>query len=274
MQKRLLHDYGKHVDASTIRKILKQEGLKAIAKVKKPYLKPQHKRHRLEFANEYKYWTVEDWKRVIWSDETKINRFGSDGLKWAWKKPGTTLQKHHTVPVVKFGGGSFMIWGCITSEGIGYMCRIDGNMNAELYKNILEEELLQTIDYYNLKRDETIFQHDNDSKHRLKLVINWVQNEKIKVLDWPAQSPDLNPIENLWSILKRRLNDYEEIPKSMYQLWERIETEWNKINKEICLKIIQSMAERIHAVLKSKGGHTKFCNKGFFFFTKQEKLFK
>ena len=83
-------------------------------------------------------------------------------------------------------------------------------------------------------------------------------NHDIQVFDWPPQSPDLNPIEHLWNYLKRRLASYEHVPTSMRQLWERIEVEWDKIPVEECLKLIETMPDRISAVIKAKGRHTKY----------------
>ena len=79
------------VSAETVRRDLKKHGMKAVVQAKKPKLTQRHKKLRMEFATKYKDWTVEDWKRVIWSDETKINRCGSDGKKWVWKKQGEGL---------------------------------------------------------------------------------------------------------------------------------------------------------------------------------------
>ena len=79
------------ISTQTIRNYLGAAGLKAITKKKQPYLKPSHHRARMDFAEKYLYWTVEDWKRVIWSDETKINHMGSDGKSWAWKRKGEHL---------------------------------------------------------------------------------------------------------------------------------------------------------------------------------------
>jgi hypothetical protein len=84
---------GRPVSAQTVCHSLRLMGMRAVAKVKKPLLKPHHKRARMEFAEKYLHWTMEDWKRVIWSDETKINRFGSDGRQWAWKKKGERLSE-------------------------------------------------------------------------------------------------------------------------------------------------------------------------------------
>jgi len=86
-----------------------------------------------------------------------------------------------------------MVWGCMTAQGIGYACRIDGNMNAELYTHILEDEFLQSLEYYEMEVDKVIFQQDNDPKHTSHAAQKWFKDNGVAVLDWPAQSPDLNP---------------------------------------------------------------------------------
>ncbi|HVI21742.1 MAG TPA: IS630 family transposase, partial [Bacillus sp. (in: firmicutes)] len=245
-----------HVGADTIRRSLKQAGMKAITKKKKPRLLPRHIRQRLDFALCHQHWTVEDWKRVIWSDETKINRLGSDGRKWAWKKRGDNqLADRHVQGTVKFGGGSLMLWGCMTAQGVGYTCRIDRRMDAEVYTGILDDYLLPTIEYYNLDKDTVIFQQDNDPKHTSKKAKKCLSDMGLMVLDWPAQSPDLNPIEHLWTHLKRKLAAYETPPNGILQLWERVQEEWDKIEPEVCQGLIESMPRCMEALLKAKGGY-------------------
>jgi hypothetical protein len=78
------------------------------------------------------------------------------------------------------------------------------------------------------------------------------------LLPWPAQSPDLNPIEHLWNHLKTRLEEYEEAPKEMGELWERVDKEWNEIEPEVCQNLIESMPRRVEAVIQAKGGYTKY----------------
>ena len=156
---------GINISSDTVRWALKQASMKAITKKKKPRLLPRHQKKRKDFALRYKDWTVEDWKRVIWSDETKINRLGSDGCEWVWKKTGEQLSERHVQETVKFGGGSLMMWGCMTAQGVGFARKIDGEMDATLYANIIQDELLQTLDFYELNRDNIIFQQDNDPKH-------------------------------------------------------------------------------------------------------------
>lgn len=246
------------VTPQTVRRALKDAGLKAGPKAKKPKLRPHHVEQRLQFALKHQDWTVEDWKRVIWSDETKVNRLCSDGRKWIWKIPGDRVTARTVQGTLKFGGGSLMIWGCITAMGPGYMCRIDGRMNADLYVDILEDELLETINYYSLDQQRIIFQQDNDPKHNAHKTLEWLSEIGIKVLDWPPQSPDLNPIEHVWFHLKQQLAKYEREPTGMIELWERVESEWNKITPEICLHLIETMPQRIASVLKAKGGYTKY----------------
>ena len=86
----------------------------------------------------------------------------------------------------------------------------------------------------------------------------WFETNKIDVLVWPPQSPDLNPIENLWQHLKKKLADYKTEPCGILELWERVEVEWNKIPVDICTKLIESMSNRIAEVLKAKGGYTRY----------------
>src|SRR3954470_6979147 len=129
----------------------------------------RHRNVRMEFAVRHKDWTVDDWHKVVWSDETKINRLGSDGWEWCWKYRGESLSNRICQPTVKHGGGSLMVWGCMTAKGIGYMTKIEGNMNADLYCQILRDELMDSLDYYNLNPADVIFQQDNDPKHTSKL---------------------------------------------------------------------------------------------------------
>src|ERR1700761_9073854 len=114
------------LSVQTVRRGLKQAGMKSTVKTTRPFLSKHHRRERLDFAIAHKDWTVADWKRLIWSDESKINRFGSDGRKWVRKKPRECLSDRTVNTTLKFGGGSIMIWGCMTWEGVGYLCKLMG----------------------------------------------------------------------------------------------------------------------------------------------------
>ena len=152
------------------------------------------------------------------------------------------------------------MWGCMTAQEVGYACCIDGHMDSELYTNILGDEFLQSLEYYGMDVNKIIFQQDHTAQ-------KWFEdNGGVELLDWPAQSTDLNPIEHLWQHLKWQLANYENDPVSIYELWKRVETEWNNIPPQICLDLIASMPRRIDAFLKAKGGYTKYWIKNIFLF--------
>ena len=148
-----------------------------------------------------------------------------------------------------------MFWGCFTWEGPGYGSKIDGNMDTDLYLKIMDEELQQSLEWWGVDWADKVFQQDNDPKHTSKKAKQWFEDNQIPVMEWPAQSPDLNPIEHLWHYLKRQLTKYTNPPTSIHELWERVEKEWEAMSVEECQKLIESMPNRVQAVLKAKGGY-------------------
>ncbi len=246
------------VHRSTIARSLKERGMKSGEKKKKPLLSKKHVQARLKFAKEHLAWTVDDWKRVIFSDESKINRFNSDGRSWTWFRDSKTVESRNVNPLVQAGGGGLMVWGCLTHLGPGYLCRIDGSLDCATYISILEDELQQTIEYYDLNDENCVFQQDNASVHKSKATMKWLEENDFELMDWPAMSPDLSPIENLWAILKKRLNTYPTPPNSIQVLWERIEEQWNTITPDLCNKLIESMPNRMKLVVRAKGSWIKY----------------
>ena len=172
--------------------------MKAVGKVKKSKLPAAHKKARLDFALKHQHWTVEDWKRVIWSDKTKINRIGSNGKQWVWKGSDEGRFVDRLVRgTAKHGGGSMVVWACVGWNGVGILAEVEGRMDAKQYVKNLEECLLETIQKLEVADEDLIIQQDNDPKHTFKLTSQWFKDQGIVLLPWPAQSPDLNSIEHL-----------------------------------------------------------------------------
>ena len=212
----------------------------------------------MKFALKYQYWTIEDWKQVLWSDETKILIWGSDGLQWVWKKHGEALNDRLITPTVKHGGGRIMVWGCMGWNGVGVLTEVEGNMNAQQYVDILDAGVEESVEKLGLDMDTFYFQQDNDPKHTAEHAYNWFMEQTFNVLDWPAQSPDLNPIEHLWNHVKKQLLRHPRKPTSVHDLWDCLVEEWESIPVEVCRNLIESMPRRIEAVIKVKGGNTKY----------------
>ena len=136
------------------------------------------------------------------------------------------------------------------------MCRIEGRMDAALYKNILADELVRIIRWHHLNKYEIIYQHDNDPKHTANITLGWLEANGIDTLKFPPQSPDLNPIEHLWRKLHVCVRERQEEITDRTTLWEVLQQEWESIAVSEWRKLVHTMPERLAAVIRVKGGHT------------------
>jgi transposase len=100
-------------------------------------------------------------------------------------------------------------------------------LNGERYVEVLEDELLRSLEHLGIEPGEVLFQQDNARPHIAKVSLKWFEDHGIETLEWPSNSPDLNPIENLWAELKRRLGEYEHPPGGMIELWNRVQDIWD-----------------------------------------------
>ncbi len=129
-------------------------------------------------------------KKILWSDEPQF-------LIHVWGKPSTAYHLHNTIPTVKHGGSSIMQCGCFSGAGTGEAIREDGKLNAAKYRDILNENLVQSTQDLRLGWKFT-FQHDNHPTHTAKTMQERLRDDSMNVLEWPSQSWDLEPIRHLW----------------------------------------------------------------------------
>ncbi|KAI4900260.1 hypothetical protein NFI96_002266 [Prochilodus magdalenae] len=122
------------------------------------------------------------WNKMLWTDETKIELFGHNKGRYAWRKKTTALQEKHLLPTVKFGGGSVMLWGCVASAGTGNLVKVEGRMDSNQYQQILETNVQESVTKLKLRRG-WIFQQDNDPKHCSKSTNAFMQRNKYNVLE-------------------------------------------------------------------------------------------
>lgn len=144
------------------------------------------------------------------------------------------------------------------ASGVGEMFLCEGRMNSDTYISMLNQTLKPSFEKIFLpnERASIIFQQDNAPCHVSRKSKEWFEKNKIKVLDWPPQSPDLNPIEHLWAKLKISVG--KRNPTKKQDLYRVLKEEWEKINKEDCLRLVNSMPKRIHEVIKANGMMTKY----------------
>ncbi len=116
---------------------------------------------------------------VLWSDETKINVFVSDGVKHVWWQPGEEYKDKGVLPTVKHGGGSVMVWGCMDATGTGELTFIEGTMNTNMYCDILKQSM---IPFLRRLGRRAVFQHDNDFKHTSKITTALLKKLRVKVI--------------------------------------------------------------------------------------------
>ncbi|MBN3294719.1 TCB1 transposase, partial [Polypterus senegalus] len=148
-----------------------------------------------------------------------------------------------------------MVWGCFAASGPGRLAVIDGTMNSTVYQKILKENVRPSVRQLKLKRS-WVLQQDNDPKHTSKSTSEWLKKNKMKTLEWPSQSPDLNPIEMLWHDLKKAVHARK--PSNKAELQQFCKDEWAKIPSERRKRLIASYRKRLIAVIAAKGGPTSY----------------
>ncbi len=220
----------------------------------KPLLNQRQCQKHLTWAVEKKSWTVAQWSNVLFSDESKFCiSFGNQG-PIVWRKSGEAHNPCCLKSSVKFPQ-SVMIWAAMSSAGVGPLCFLKSTVNAAIYQEILEHFMLPSADKLYGDAD-FIFQQDLAPAHTAKGTKSWFIDHGVTVLDWPANTPDLNPIENLLGIVKRKMRDTR--PNNADDLKATVEATWASIPPQQCHKLITSMPRRIEAVIKAKGAPTKY----------------
>uniref|UniRef100_A0A4W5LQC1 Uncharacterized protein n=1 Tax=Hucho hucho TaxID=62062 RepID=A0A4W5LQC1_9TELE len=173
---------GTIVTKKTIGNTLRREGLKSCSARKVPLLKKAHIHARLKFANEHLNDSEDNWVKVLWSDETKMELFGINSTRRVWRRRNAAYDPKNTIPTVKHGGGNIMLWGCFSAKGTGQLHRIKGTMDGAMYRQILGENLLPSARALKMGCG-WVFQHDNDPKHTTKATKEWLKKKHIKVLE-------------------------------------------------------------------------------------------
>ncbi len=160
------------------------------------------------------------------------------------------LKRRETVQrVISVQFKSQHLWwygGCISAYGMGSLHVLESTMKAERYIKVLEQHMLPSR--------RRVFQQDNAKQHTAAITTAWLRSRRVRMLNWPACSPDLSPIDNIWCIIKRKI--WQRRPQTLQQLETYIRQEWDQIPTTILQKLITSMPRRLQIVLKRRGDAT------------------
>ena len=240
----------KQVSRQTIQKILEANSIISRTLSVKWKISPVNIKKRLEWAKEHVFWKLQDWDKVVFTDESSVQN--KIGLRKIRVRRGSDIPAHHFIHKNKWDL-KIMVWGYITSSSERGLVFIQETITGESYKKLLENKLYDALP--GLFQGELIYQQDNAPAHREKGVLEYFDSNGIELLNWPPQSPDLNIIEDCWRYLKRRLKEHYEEESDLKKDIIRI---WSEIPSEFISKLYRSIPRRLASVMKAKGLPSKY----------------
>lgn len=232
------------VSSRTITRRLHEVGKKFLPPISKPLLSKKHRKKRLTWAKENQ---DRDWNSVIFTDKTTFQLFYHKRRYWQY--PGQRLVVETVKHPVKVH-----VWGCLSSKGFGRLYIFQKNLDANLLCKIYQKALLSSIE--TLVEGEWVLQEDNDPKHTSKKAQQWKEEHDIKRMTWPAQSPDQNCIENLWRVMKYKVAASN--PQTVKELVTSIKKVWSNLPLELAQNLVNSMSNRVNAVIEANGDYTLY----------------
>ena len=251
---------------STLKTILKKHGILNWRARKRPALTEEHAAARLAWCLLRKDWGVEEWVKYMWSDECSVERGSGASQTWVFCTPVQKWNKEMIETYKKGKDISVMVWGCFWGSGRTDLYILDRDFeskkhgySANSYIEVLDAELAGH------HQPGLLFMQDNASIHTAHKVRDWFKEQRIPCVDWPPCSPDLNPIEHVWKVLKKtvldlhpELEDIRGEENIRQALGTALQEAWSLIPKEYFDRLIESMEARVKAVIKAKGWHTKY----------------
>nr|CAH7734211.1 unnamed protein product [Callosobruchus chinensis] len=238
----------------TICNYLHKNGIHKRSPAVKPMLSGEHRRRRLQFCQEN---LNRDWSNVVFSDE-KMFSTSLDHRPPLWRPNNTRYDPANVIPSRRSGRSTMGYWGWMTSDGPGDLVEINDKMNSQEYVDILENGFIPS--YRILYPEGAVnFVQDNSAVHTAHIVRNYLAQNSYNVIAWPAKSPDLDPIENLWGIMVKRWETGDPLPNSRQNLNLHCRRIWESFRgSDVCRNLVGSMQRRLQACIDAEGGYTKY----------------
>lgn len=240
----------------TVRRRLKEANLTPRRPARGPKLTARHRKERLEFAREHINWNIEQWRSVLFTDECRICLHGSDRRGRVYRRPRERFSQCCFAETVSYGGGSCMVWAGISLEGKTDLVFVPGGgrrggLTAVRY---IEDILLDhVVPYAGYIGEDFILMHDNARCHTARTTRQFMDEVGLETMNWPALSPDMNPIEHLWDELKRRVRARNPVPSNISDLKIALDEEWGAIPQVVVKTLIRSMGNRMRTVVDARG---------------------
>lgn len=244
------------VSPRTIDRRLKEAGLPGRVARHRFQLTEDHKRQRLSFAHGYERWAEDEWRRVLFADIKTFTGEGSHGQVWVRRPMDEAANPEYSVPH-KPHPVAVPAWGCFSAHGPGYMAMFEGSLDAAGLRDIFRAYLLPTVKEHFGEGADWWLLHDNDpGRHKSQVLKTFMHNNYIRPLEFPPYSPDLNPIENLWADMDKRMAS--EPAETKEELEKQVAAVWAETTQEYCSKLALSMPQRIAQVIERKGAYTDY----------------
>lgn len=248
---------GRQVSRFTVARRLHKGGLFARRPERCIPLTVGQRRRRLEWCKEHKNWTSHQWSRVLFTDESRFSATSDSRRHLIWREVGTRFYPSNIVEKDRYGGPGVMVWGGIMLNGRTDLHIFDtGSVTGDRY---CQEVILPHVRLFRgAIGADFLFMDDNARPHRTHAVQQLLESEDITRLDWPAYSPDLNPIEHVWDALGRRIASRLHPPGNIQELKQMLSEEWALLPQELLDNLVLSMGRRCEATIAVRGGHIPY----------------
>ncbi|GBM80614.1 Transposable element Tcb1 transposase [Araneus ventricosus] len=247
---------GTTVSRQTVYRRLGNIGLYARRPVRCVPLTATHCRLRLAWSREHALWTPQQWSCVMFSDESRFSLQSDSRRTFIRRAPGTRYHQENTIERHRYGGAGWLVWGGIILGSRTDLHVQSVTMTGHIYRDVILEQHVRL--FRGAMGAEFLFMDDNARPHRANIVDECLQSEDITRMDWPAYSPDLNPIEHVWDMLGRRIAARQPPPTCLPELRRALLDEWCNIPQDQIDNLILSMPRRCKACIASSGRHTPY----------------